>query len=169
VGSSTSHKSIRFYGLLQELLHFFGTYLQNAVFWDVTPHGFCKSRRFGGTHRLHHQDGKNRLFKNNVSSNNACVVLVTNDVSEENVTSIVRVERISELGTTLAVTLFVTNVFPRFLILFILMMGAISSCDKSVLTRATRCHFPGGDILHSHGRKGLRSYIEQTCSYLDLD
>jgi hypothetical protein len=24
-------------------------YLKNAVFWDVTPCGFCKNRRFGGT------------------------------------------------------------------------------------------------------------------------
>jgi hypothetical protein len=27
---------------------------KNAVFWDVTPGGSCKNRRFGGTYRLHH-------------------------------------------------------------------------------------------------------------------
>jgi hypothetical protein len=29
--------------------------MKNGVFWDVTPCGFCKNRRFGGTKRLHHQ------------------------------------------------------------------------------------------------------------------
>jgi hypothetical protein len=27
--------------------------VKNAVFWDVTPHGSCKNRRFGGNYRLH--------------------------------------------------------------------------------------------------------------------
>jgi hypothetical protein len=30
--------------------------LKNAVFWNVTPCGLCKNRRFGETHLLHHQD-----------------------------------------------------------------------------------------------------------------
>jgi hypothetical protein len=30
------------------------------VFWDVTPCGSCKNRRFGGTGRLLHQGDKNR-------------------------------------------------------------------------------------------------------------
>jgi hypothetical protein len=29
--------------------------MKNVVFWDVTPCGSSKSRRFGGTCRLHHQ------------------------------------------------------------------------------------------------------------------
>jgi hypothetical protein len=41
---------------------------KNAIFWDVTPCGSCKNRRFGGTQRLHHQGDKNRLARN-VSSN----------------------------------------------------------------------------------------------------
>jgi hypothetical protein len=28
--------------------------MKNGVFWDVTPCGSCKNRRFGGTSRLHH-------------------------------------------------------------------------------------------------------------------
>jgi hypothetical protein len=28
--------------------------LKNGVFWDVTPCGCCKNRRFGGTQRLLH-------------------------------------------------------------------------------------------------------------------
>jgi hypothetical protein len=34
--------------------------LKNVVFWDVTPYGSCKNRRFEGTERLHHQGDKNR-------------------------------------------------------------------------------------------------------------
>jgi hypothetical protein len=41
--------------------------MKNAVFWDVTPCGFCKNLRFGGTYRLHHQGDKNRRARNNVN------------------------------------------------------------------------------------------------------
>jgi hypothetical protein len=34
--------------------------MKNCVFWDVTPCGSCKNRRFGGTSRLLHQGDKNR-------------------------------------------------------------------------------------------------------------
>jgi hypothetical protein len=34
--------------------------MKNGVFWDVTPCGSCKNRRFGGTWRLLHQGEKNR-------------------------------------------------------------------------------------------------------------
>jgi hypothetical protein len=34
--------------------------MKNGVFWDVTPYGSCKNRRFGGTWRLLHQGDKNR-------------------------------------------------------------------------------------------------------------
>jgi hypothetical protein len=34
--------------------------MKNGTFWDVTPRGSCKNRRFGGTYRLHHQGDKNR-------------------------------------------------------------------------------------------------------------
>jgi hypothetical protein len=43
--------------------------MKNAVFWDNTPCGSCKNRRFGGKYHLHHQGDKNRLARNNVSSN----------------------------------------------------------------------------------------------------
>jgi hypothetical protein len=32
--------------------------MKNGVFWDVTPCGSCKYRRFGGTWRLLHQGDK---------------------------------------------------------------------------------------------------------------
>jgi hypothetical protein len=42
--------------------------LKNGVFWDVTPCGFCKNRRFGGTWCLLHQGDKNRWTRNTTSS-----------------------------------------------------------------------------------------------------
>jgi hypothetical protein len=39
--------------------------IKNGVFWDVTPHGSCKNRRFGGTYRVLHQGDKNRWTRNN--------------------------------------------------------------------------------------------------------
>jgi hypothetical protein len=33
---------------------------ENAVFWDVTPCGYCENRCFRGTYHLHHQGGKNQ-------------------------------------------------------------------------------------------------------------
>jgi hypothetical protein len=34
--------------------------MKNGVFWDVTPCGSCKNRRFGGTWRLPHQGDRNQ-------------------------------------------------------------------------------------------------------------
>jgi hypothetical protein len=74
-------------------------------------------------------------------------------------------ERISELGTTLAVTsnrstlvflrivlqfLFTANIIPSSLLLTTLMMDAIRSSEMSVLARVTRPHIQNDGILHSH-------------------
>jgi hypothetical protein len=39
--------------------------MKNGVFWDVTPCGSCKNRRFEGTYRLHYQ-GEKRVFLRSV-------------------------------------------------------------------------------------------------------
>jgi hypothetical protein len=74
-----------------------------------------------------------------------CVALVRADISEECSASIIRVTRIDELETTLAVflrsvlrLLDTDNVVSSSLILVTLMMEALSSTGTSVLTRATR-------------------------------
>jgi hypothetical protein len=43
--------------------------MMNAVFWDVTPCGSYKNRRFVGTFRLHHQDEKNQRVEIKISIN----------------------------------------------------------------------------------------------------
>jgi hypothetical protein len=43
--------------------------MKNCVFWDVTPCGSCKNRRFGGTYGLLHQGDKNWWTRNNASCN----------------------------------------------------------------------------------------------------
>jgi hypothetical protein len=108
-----------------------------------------------------------------------CVALVRTDVSEEPVASIIRVTRIGELGTALAVTsnrctlqrnkkcsmrqlLVTANTVPSSPILVTLMMEALSFSAASVLTRATWCNIPEDDILHSHRRENLKSYVPLT-------
>jgi hypothetical protein len=76
------------------------------------------------------------------------VALIRTDVSEERSASIIKVTRIGELGTKLAVTsnrptrvrrlLVTASVVPSSQVLVTLMKETLSSSETSVITRATR-------------------------------
>jgi hypothetical protein len=95
------------------------------------------------------------------------VAFVRTDVSAQLSASIIRVTRISDLGTfavssnrrTLRVRrLLLTANVPRSLVLVTLMMEALSSSETSGLTRIIRRNITEDAILHSHRRGNLKYY-----------
>jgi hypothetical protein len=83
------------------------------------------------------------------------VTLVRTDVSEELSASFIRVTRMCEVGTKLAVT---SNRRTLALFLVTLIKEALSSYETWVLIRATRRNIPEDTILYSHRRENLKSY-----------
>jgi hypothetical protein len=122
------------------------------------------------------------------------VVLVRTDVAEERNATIIRVARIGEVGTTLAVSsnrrtlrrntsisgrarilrilrsvlrLLVTADVPSSALLVTLVMKALRSSKTSVLTRATQRNIAEVGIFHGHRRENLKSYIPLNFSNFD--
>jgi hypothetical protein len=83
------------------------------------------------------------------------------NVSEERIAFIIMFTIIGVLRSVLR-SLVTTNVVPSSPVLVTLMMECLHSSVTLVLKGATRHNIPEDDILHSHRRENLKSYIALT-------
>jgi hypothetical protein len=119
--------------------------------------------------RLSDQSPGFTLFSNNNKRRMASsgmlrrVALVGIDAPDELSASFIRVKRIGELGTTLALTsnrrTLRRNTLPSSPILVTLTKEALRISETSVLTRTTRRNIPEDTIFHSRRCENLKSYI----------
>jgi hypothetical protein len=73
--------------------------MKNAVFWDVTPRGSCKTLLFRGTYHVHHQGDKNRkvlrmlVTANIVHISPILVTLMMDDILSTEISVLTRITR----------------------------------------------------------------------------
>jgi hypothetical protein len=66
----------------------FGRPVMNAVFWEVTPRGSCKNRRFGGRYRTLHCSVLRLLVTTNVVPSSLSLVTLMMEATRSSETSV---------------------------------------------------------------------------------